>query len=196
MSLNCFFGLELHPDGIPVSPVIPPKSKLVLTHCAVTALHSSPTSPTTSSSRDVNHPRTTRTKKPPTTTDAEKRVEGGAEDHRNGPRGREEMEASSGTLCEGAVTLYAHQAGLPTSFAVCTLSVLNGLTYAPLDLLFTGNATFTLKKSSNGGSSGTTVVGDHSAYPSVHLTGYYEQEMEMDEGDSDDEDNEEFTVTL
>lgn len=38
MSLNCFFGLELKPDGVPVTPVIPLKSSLVITQCAVTSV--------------------------------------------------------------------------------------------------------------------------------------------------------------
>lgn len=38
MSLNCFFGLELKPDGVPVTPVIPAGSSLVITQCAVTSV--------------------------------------------------------------------------------------------------------------------------------------------------------------
>lgn len=167
--------MELQPDGIPVSPVIPPKNKLVLTHCAITNLHTtyferSAASPSTSSRDSSHHPSAS----PATTSTASKSHQTNEE---------EEIEAGTGVLCEGAVTLYVQQEGVPTSFAVCTLSVLKGITYAPLDLLFTGKTTLTLKKSSNGGATGA-----HVAYPSVHLTGYYEQEVDVDEEDSESED--------
>ncbi|KAG8346583.1 hypothetical protein ERJ75_000751400 [Trypanosoma vivax] len=37
MSLHCFFGVELQPNGSPVTPPLPPKSVLVITHCALTS---------------------------------------------------------------------------------------------------------------------------------------------------------------
>lgn len=49
MSLNCFFGLELKPDGVPVTPVIPPHSSLVITQCAVTSVVPPPPSSPSSS---------------------------------------------------------------------------------------------------------------------------------------------------
>lgn len=37
MSLTCFFGQELKPDGTPFTPVMPPKSSLVITQVSVTS---------------------------------------------------------------------------------------------------------------------------------------------------------------
>ena len=39
MSLTCFFGQEIQPNGNPVSPIIPPKSTLVITQACVTAAY-------------------------------------------------------------------------------------------------------------------------------------------------------------
>ncbi|CBH13127.1 hypothetical protein, conserved [Trypanosoma brucei gambiense DAL972] len=38
MSLHCFFGLELRPDQVAISPPMPPDSSLVLTHCSLTSI--------------------------------------------------------------------------------------------------------------------------------------------------------------
>eukprot|EP00796_Vickermania_ingenoplastis_P002223 gene2223-1386_t len=152
MSLNCFFGMELHPDDATISPVIPPKSKLVITHCSITATHTVE-SPTSSSSFK----------------------EGGAASSSSGAPGEEQVR-----LLDGAVTLYVQGRTIPKPFAVCTLSLLQGITYAPLELIFEQEVHLTLRRASGG------ACGPNVAYPRVHLTGYYEE----DEGSESESENE------
>lgn len=184
MTLNCFFGLELHPDGIPVTPVIPPRSKLVLTHCAITSpirIHSTPTSNGSSSSSHPSH-------------DPSSSSLHGHQGSNNGKASREGMKKSSngldsveegeGEFLDGAVTLYVQGEGIPETFALGTLSVLKGITYLPLDLLFTKDIRLSLQKSSNG------ATGSAVGYPSVHLTGYYEEDGDAFDEDSESEEEE------
>ncbi|EAN99424.1 hypothetical protein ECC02_000870 [Trypanosoma cruzi] len=42
MSLHCFFGVAMRPDGVPVTPPMPPNSSLVLSHCALTSTTTGP----------------------------------------------------------------------------------------------------------------------------------------------------------
>ncbi|RNF05975.1 uncharacterized protein Tco025E_07759 [Trypanosoma conorhini] len=42
VTLHCFFGLALRPDGVPVTPPMPAESSLVLSHCALTTTTTGP----------------------------------------------------------------------------------------------------------------------------------------------------------
>ncbi|RNF00942.1 hypothetical protein TraAM80_07342 [Trypanosoma rangeli] len=42
VTLHCFFGLALRPDGVPVTPPMPAGSSLVLSHCALTTTTTGP----------------------------------------------------------------------------------------------------------------------------------------------------------
>ncbi|EPY31719.1 hypothetical protein STCU_03306 [Strigomonas culicis] len=53
MSLNCFFGVELKPDGVPVTPLLPPRSSLVITQCSVTSVV--PDAAATADADDADH---------------------------------------------------------------------------------------------------------------------------------------------
>lgn len=190
MNLNCFFGIELRPDGSAVTPVIPPKSKLVLTHCSITSIYNANSSSAT----------TTTTNK---SSSAVKKSSGGASSPgssssssptttKGSPSPAVNIDTAEGSrLLDGAVTLYVQGNGIPKQFAVCTLSLLQGVTYAPLELIFNKQAILTLRRSSGG------AVGPDVEYPSVHLTGYYEEdrddedEEEEDEEEMDEEDEEE-----
>ncbi|KEG08847.1 hypothetical protein DQ04_06321020 [Trypanosoma grayi] len=82
----------------------------------------------------------------------------------------------------GAVTLYVQSHDQPSRFAVCTLAADRNIYYAPLQLVFTQKASFTLVSSQ-----GTAASGSGAA---VHVTGYYESEEGYDAMDSDNEDEE------
>lgn len=193
MSFNCFFGLEIHPDEAPVTPVIPPRSKLVITHCSITATHSPPTASEGSSSSSHHHhnmgassdrsnANSAGSSSPSFSAKKQKKAAHETEEEQENKQGGGEQ------LLDGAVTLYVQSHHIPKQFAVCTLSLLQGITYAPLELIFDKQVILTLRKSS-GGATGPSV-----AYPTVHLTGYYEEddddEEDDDEEDEDDDDDE------
>ncbi|KAG5486853.1 hypothetical protein LSCM4_06319 [Leishmania orientalis] len=168
--LNCFFGAELKPDGVPVSFAIPKGASLVITQCAVTSVVPLPQS-----------------QRPPAHVDA----------------------SSSPSVVAKAyspVTLCVQGHGLPTRFAVCSLSPAQQITYCPLQLLFSKPVSFVLvpqtgssaaagesssfpsapqgiKKMGRNQKRDKTAAGAHgasaaaaaAAYPTVHLTGYYER---------------------
>lgn len=41
MSYHCFFGLEIKGDGVPVTPILPPETSLVITQCAIHSYNTS-----------------------------------------------------------------------------------------------------------------------------------------------------------
>ncbi|KAG5510925.1 hypothetical protein JKF63_06426 [Porcisia hertigi] len=178
--LNCFFGAELKPDGVPKSFTVPKGASLVITHCAVTSVVP-----------------------PQQSTDA------GAS-----------SSPSAAAKAYSPVTLCVQGHGLPTRFAVCSLSPAQKVTYCPLQLIFSKPVSFVLvpqtgsstaavgaspstlsvipqagkkggqtlkhKKAAagaNGGGAGGG-AGAAAVYPTVHLTGYYERAAY--EGEDDD----------
>ncbi|KAG5485237.1 hypothetical protein CUR178_06597 [Leishmania enriettii] len=173
--LNCFFGAELKPDGVPVSFAIPRGASLVITQCAVTSVVPPPTDVDASSSPSVV------------------------------------------AKAYSPVTLCVQGHGLPTRFAVCSLSPAQQITYCPLQLLFSKPVSFVLvpqtgssaaagesssfpsapqgsKKMGRNHKRDKTAAGAHgagaaaaaaAAYPAVHLTGYYERAAD-EEGEDED----------
>ncbi|CBZ23676.1 conserved hypothetical protein [Leishmania mexicana MHOM/GT/2001/U1103] len=171
--LNCFFGAELKPDGVPVSFTIPKGTTLVITQCAVTSVVP-----------------------PQQSTDA------GAS-----------LFPAVAAKAYSPVTLCVQGHGLPTRFAVCSLSPAQHITYCPLQLLFSKPVSFVLvpqtgstaaaaassspspaahagKKAGRNQKCNKTAAGAHgagaeatAAYPTVHLTGYYERAADEDEED-------------
>ncbi|KAG5486200.1 hypothetical protein LSCM1_07320 [Leishmania martiniquensis] len=176
--LNCFFGAELKPDGVPVSFAIPKGTSLVITQCAVTSVVPPQQSP-----------------RSPADTDAS-------------------SSPSVAAQAYSPVTLCVQGHGLPTRFAVCSLSPAQKITYCPLQLLFSEPVSFVLvpqtgssaaagkssslppasqrgKKMGRNEKRDKTAAGAHgggaaaasAAYPTVHLTGYYERAADEDEDD-------------
>ncbi|CAD2222105.1 Nucleoplasmin-like domain containing protein, putative [Angomonas deanei] len=66
---------------------------------------------------------------------------------------------------------------------VGTLDPQNGITYLPLQLIFSSAVTFTLETRNNNNNNQNKSV----FYPTVHLTGYYETEEEENEDEMDEE---------
>ncbi|GET86062.1 hypothetical protein, conserved [Leishmania tarentolae] len=169
--LNCFFGAELKPDGVPVSFTIPKGTTLVITQCAVTSVV------------------------PP-----QQLPDAGAS-----------ASPAVAAKAYSPVTLCVQGHGLPTRFAVCSLSPAQQITCCPLQLLFSRPVSFVLvpqaastaaasfssspasragkktgrihkhdKTAANTQSGGAEAM---AAYPTVHLTGYYERAADEDEDD-------------
>lgn len=177
--LNCFFGAELKPDGVAVNFAIPKGASLVITQCAVTS---------------VVPPR-------PATGDDAAAASGGAA-----------SSSSAAAHAYSPVTLCVQGHGVPTRFALCSLSPAQQITYCPLQLIFSKPVSFALvpqtmsnvapasantsttapvqlrhlgKKANRDqrGEKTEAVAGVAAVYPTVHLTGYYEQAADEDEDD-------------
>lgn len=172
MSLNCFFGIEVRPDGVPVNPVIPHGSSLIITQCAVTSV----VPPRPTSTNSLHH-------------------EGGIS------RAAEGTNTSSSSPCACAyspVTLYVQSNDIPKRFAVCTISPQHRVTFCPLQLIFSRHVVFSLVGTEageqKGKTPGTVKKGDASetqaAFPTVHLTGYYESDERSDEDEDEEDENE------
>lgn len=186
--LNCFFGAELKPDGVAVNFTVPKGATLVITQCAVTSVV------------------------PPRPSAA-----GGAEDGTAASSSAAASSPSSSSTGAPAayspVTLCVQGHGVPTRFAVCSLSPAQQITYCPLQLIFSKPVSFALvpqtvaptaagaaaatatappthlrhigkkahreqKAESGANSSGNGAT--WAVYPTVHLTGYYEQAADED----------------
>lgn len=170
MSLSCFFGVEVRPDGLPFTPVIPPKSSLVITQCAIISAA-------------------------PTDSDVSNRDEIAAANAKaKSPAGAAAAAAAAGSPSSpaaallpstySAVTLYVQSSEVPSRIAVCTLSPGQQLYFSPLQLIFGKHVTFTLVPQHKPLRAGAPV-----AYPTVHITGYYEREDAELGGDNDDDDD-------
>ncbi|KPI84737.1 hypothetical protein ABL78_6204 [Leptomonas seymouri] len=179
--LNCFFGAELKPDGVAVNFTVPKGSTLVITQCAVTS---------------VVPPRPAASEKP-------------ADSSPETAAGSSTSSSSSPSVAQAysPVTLCVQGHGVPTRFAVCSLSPAQQITYCPLQLIFSKPVSFALvpqtvnsapaaaapptqlrhigKKAQREQRGERAVAGGAAAavYPTVHLTGYYEQAADDDEMD-------------
>jgi hypothetical protein len=134
--LSCYFGHEMEPNGAPFTPVIPPKSSLVITQCCISA-----TCPT-----------------------------------------------------GGAVTLYVQPHDLPSKLAVCTLHPDADVFHCPVQLIFSKPFSLylephTKKSAKNGNDRKKKSPDDESdrSFPRVHLSGYYECDIEESDGDEESE---------
>ncbi|KAK7197420.1 hypothetical protein NESM_000690400 [Novymonas esmeraldas] len=164
--LNCFFGAELKPDGVPMSFAVPKGVSLVITQCAVTSVV--PPAPAVA---------------------ADAAAAAAAASH-----------TPAAARSYAPVTLCVQGHGLPTRFAVCSLSPAQQLTCCPLQLIFsrpvsfvlvpqTGPTTATATATSSGAPTSSGKAGQRgqrseqraAVYPTVHLTGYYERAADEDE---------------
>ena len=180
---NCFFGAELKPDGVAVNFTVPKGASLVITQCAVTSVVPPPPGSAVPATTQEN------TTGPSSSTSP---ISAAA--------------AAAAPTVYSPVTLCVQGHGMPTRFAVCTLSPAQQITYCPLQLIFSKPVAFalvpqTVNTAAAAGPAQLRHVGKkaprepqgektalnrgqaNAVYPTVHLTGYYEQAADDDEMD-------------